>query len=121
MHDGRPLVSALLHSRMLLNKANNGSRILVQYYIYAITRVIVGNATIEPSFVAKSVREACFQILNAIFAFPKYLNDSSFKLKLTYKERQMVHSTYYTGNMSSGAKWGCLLIYIILIDRYRYI
>ncbi len=75
----------------------------MQYYIYAITRVVVGNANCEPQYTVKNVRLASYSILGTIYSFPKYFGDTAFKLKLTYKERQIALPNYHTGSLSSSS------------------
>ena len=103
IRDGRTLISAILYSQELFSRLRHGSRILVQYFIYAITRIVVGNLAAEPYFVSKGVRAACISIIGQIFCLPKYFGTTSFKLKLTTKEKQAAVAKYQTGTMSSSS------------------
>jgi len=103
IRDGKTLIAAILYSRDIFSRQMEGSRILVQYYIYAITRIVVGNLSSEPFFVSKGVRSACCTILGQIFCLPKYFGNTEFKLKFTYKEKQAAVKNYQTGTLSSSA------------------
>lgn len=97
MREGKPLVAAILHSKNLLSKRMNGSRILLPHYVYAITRIVVANVSVRPT---DKVRAACIHILGTIFCFPKYFRDAALKLKATTRERQNAVANYHTGSLS---------------------
>jgi len=90
LSDGRPLVALILNTQNLLTQGMNGSRVLVQHYIYAIFRIINSD---KKHLRADNVRRASLQILSLLICYPKFFGNAELKLKLTQKERQAIPSS----------------------------